>query len=246
MKTDPFYAVFFTEIWRKTNFGPKVRKTFLGQGVLSWVARVTWNTNIILHRLGLQDTVAWGHKWRASNLVGYKTLTLTIYYAKREPMVGRNNIYGAQGDIFYMTIPTHTVTPSARLSQEVNDARPSLNNLRENLLTKWPMTIDNSQIKRRLTTFAQLSANAHWSQTHRQWPKPRSNGCAWERWRTDGHYQVHYLPPSLSYAVDNTGFILAISRKGWNGFFWTVFGKFWADFRHLGGQKHLRKAEIRQ
>ncbi len=37
-------------------------------------------------------------------------------------------IYGAQGDIFYMTIPTHTVTPPACLSQKVNDARPSLNN----------------------------------------------------------------------------------------------------------------------
>ena len=92
--------------------------------------------------------------------------------------------------IFYMTIPTHTVTPPPRLSQEVNDARPSLNNLRENLLTKWPMTIDISQIKRQSTTSTQLSANAHWSQTHRQWPEPRSNGCAWERWRT--------LPSALS------------------------------------------------
>ena len=40
-----------TKIQQKNNFGPKVRKTFLSQGVLPWVGRVTWNTNIIFLHL---------------------------------------------------------------------------------------------------------------------------------------------------------------------------------------------------
>ncbi len=50
MKNDLFYAGFFTEIWWKPILAQGSEKLF-ESGVLPWVGRVTWNTNIILHRL---------------------------------------------------------------------------------------------------------------------------------------------------------------------------------------------------
>ena len=46
-----FTGFFLQKIQRKTNFAPKIRKTFLSRGVLPWVGRVTRNTNILLLRL---------------------------------------------------------------------------------------------------------------------------------------------------------------------------------------------------
>ncbi len=50
-----------------------------------------------------------------------------------------------------------------------------------------------TKLKRRSTASAQLSAYAHWLETHRQTPKISNEHFKRTDEQTDGRYQVHYL-----------------------------------------------------